>query len=45
MCSDLIEVLSRHFPGGTGENHVRIDRVPAETRTEHLLDASLERYL
>jgi hypothetical protein len=44
---DLIEVLSRHLPGGTEENYetsVRIASVPAEIRTEHIPNTSLERY-
>jgi hypothetical protein len=44
----LIEVLSRHFPGGTDKSHentTRISSDPAEIRTEHFLNTSRERYL
>jgi hypothetical protein len=40
----IIVVLSRHLPGGTEDNEkpVRIVGVPAETRTQHLPNISLE---
>jgi hypothetical protein len=42
----VIEVLSSHSPGETEENHekpsVRIGNIPAETRTKHLPNVSLE---
>jgi hypothetical protein len=44
----LLEVLSRHFPGGlkkSHENTTRISGDPAETRTEHLLNTCRGRYL
>jgi hypothetical protein len=44
----LIEVLPRHLPGGTEENHkkysVRTGGVPAGIREEHRPNTSLERY-
>jgi hypothetical protein len=43
---DLIDVLTRNFPGGIEETHENLsqDRVPGAIRTEYLLDMSLERY-
>jgi hypothetical protein len=41
-----IEVLSRHWPGGTEEkSSAMIACVPAEIRTEYLPNTSLEHYL
>jgi hypothetical protein len=44
-----VEVLFRHLPGGSAENHekkpsVRKVPVPGEIRTEHLSSISLKRY-
>jgi hypothetical protein len=43
----LVEVISRHFPGETEENHeiaFRIVNVPAEIRAKHFLNTNQERY-
>jgi hypothetical protein len=41
----LIRVLSQHFSGGTEESHkrisVRIYGIPAELRTENLMETNL----
>jgi hypothetical protein len=48
MRRDLIEALSGHFPWGTKKNTqkilVSIASAPAEIRTEHLPNWSLQRY-
>jgi hypothetical protein len=45
----LVEILARHLFEGAEENrknkYVKISGAPMETRTEHLPNASLERYL
>jgi hypothetical protein len=43
----LVEVISRHFPGGIEENHetsFRKANVPVEIRAKHFLNTSQESY-
>lgn len=40
---NIIETLSQNSPGGTEENAVRIDGIPAKIQTEHLPNANLDK--